>query len=166
VHPHLCSFGAVQERVVDADVVGAALHARLLETDHARFSRHVHEACVDGCTVLGARAPAPEVLLEEALLHIARAGRARRVVDVGLQGHVAKASRAPHVWGALVVVNSVSDTVVPQVAREVGLVSLSPPHTPTHIHVSPPTTLPPMTACCACIISCRYRGILWKRRLC
>jgi hypothetical protein len=34
-------FGAVQQRVVDADVVGAALHARLLEVEHARLPAEV-----------------------------------------------------------------------------------------------------------------------------
>ena len=36
----------MQQRVVDADVVGAALHARLLEVEHARLPARVDEASV------------------------------------------------------------------------------------------------------------------------
>ena len=83
---------AVEERVVDADVVGAALHAGLVPLDLARLAVGVHEAGVASGMVLGARAAAPEAREAEALLDLARAGGARRGVGAG---HVAEAAGAP-----------------------------------------------------------------------
>jgi len=91
-------FGAVQQRVVDADVVGAALHARLLEVEHARLPVRADEARVVPGAVLGARAAAPEARLAVALLHCARPGGARRGVGAG---HVAHAAGAPRARRAL-----------------------------------------------------------------
>jgi len=83
---------AVQQRVVDADVVGAALHARLLELDHTRLPGRVDEASVVAGAVMHARAAAPEAPIAEALFDAPHAGGARRGVGAG---HVAQAARAP-----------------------------------------------------------------------
>ena len=70
-------FRAVQQRVVDADVVGAPLHARLLEVEHARLPVRADEARVVPGAVLGARAASSEARLAEALFDGARPGSRR-----------------------------------------------------------------------------------------
>ncbi len=99
----------MQQRVVDADVVGAALHARLLEVEHARLPARVDEASVVPGAVLRLRAAVTEALLAEAFCDDARPGGARRGVGAG---HVAQAAGAPHARRALQAGGRVVDAVV------------------------------------------------------